>query len=248
MQLAIDIGNTRTKVAVYAHHNKCMEMQRFVGDYRQPLELLFNQYKIKSVILSSVGEPDASIVKYLKDKAEVVLELDSATPLPFNNCYSTPHTLGKDRLASVAGPRKMHPKKSCIVIDCGTCIKMEVLTAQGDYKGGNISPGIYMRLQAMNHFTARLPLPTMELPAQPIGYSTDSALQNGAIRGSAYEIDTFIRLMSNEMKGLHVILTGGDAELLSPLLQHKRCEVVPTLVLDGLNYILNNYLALDITK
>jgi type III pantothenate kinase len=166
------------------------------------------------------------------------MELTNTTALPFENRYTTPHTLGKDRLAAVAGAHALFPGENCLVIDCGTCIKYDLLAADGIYHGGNIAPGAHMRIQAMHHFTARLPEVVMEMPEQVVGNSTETALQNGALRGASLEMEGFIRLFEQQYSPLRVVLTGGDANFFKPFLTFSIDSIVPELTLHGLNNIL----------
>ena len=74
-----------------------------------------------------------------------------------NNRYRTPNTLGLDRLAAVIGANYLYPNKSNLVIDGGTCITYDWIDANGNYFGGSISPGLNMRYNALNYYTAKLP-------------------------------------------------------------------------------------------
>lgn len=166
------------------------------------------------------------------------LELTPDTPLPFRNAYQTPQTLGKDRLAAIAGAHALYPGQNALAIDAGTCIKYDLIDAAGVYHGGNIAPGLHMRLRAMHEQTARLPLVDLKMPELFFGTSTQTALQNGALRGAVLEIQGFIQLFARHRASLQVTLTGGDAEFLIPFLPGPTIE--PSLVLIGLNHILNH--------
>ena len=139
---------------------------------------------------------------------------------------------------AVAGAQALFPGENCLVIDCGTCIKYEMLTSEGIYTGGNIAPGATMRIKAMHHFTARLPEAPMEMPDDFIGHSTETALQNGALRGAVLEMEGFIRLFEQKHAPLRVVLTGGDADFFQPFLHLPNDSTVPDLTLHGLNNIL----------
>ncbi len=235
--LVLDIGNTRAKSAIF-QQNKLVEQAVWAGRTFEVLEKLVAEKRIEKCLISSVAEPNEALFKFLKSKFDV-RELDSTTPLPFQNQYATPETLGKDRLAAVAGAQILFPEKNVLVIDFGTCIKYELLTAAGEYLGGNIAPGAEMRLKAMQHFTARLPKPPFFLPENPVGNSTETALQNGGLRGVIFETEGVIRLFKKKYGILQTILTGGDAQFFEPSLRPKKQICVqPDLVLIGLNAIL----------
>lgn len=196
-----------------------------------------NRTGVERIIVATVAEPDDTMTGMLA-KHFRVLELTHRTPLPFENQYKTPETLGKDRLAGVAGAHFLFPRKNCLVVDCGTCIKYDMLTGDGVYHGGNIAPGARMRIQAMHHFTARLPEVEMRMPDDFTGFSTETALQNGALRGVVLEIQGFVRLFERRHGTLQVILTGGDAVFFQPWLDVENIIVEPDLTLFGLNHIL----------
>lgn len=196
-----------------------------------------NLHRVKSVICASVKPMEEILHDTLTAQFDY-LELNHHTPLPFQNKYSTPHTLGKDRLAAIAGAQALYPGRNCLVLDCGTCIKYDLLTSEGSFIGGNIAPGLIMRSKAMHHFTAQLPEVSLHIPESYIGSSTQTALQNGAFLGAILEINGFIRRFSADYQPLDVILTGGDSSFLFPHLEAKNKQQEPHLTLYGLNHIL----------
>jgi type III pantothenate kinase len=238
MQLVIDQGNTRLKLGVF-EGNALLEQAIWTQWTLEELLGWVQQFPINKGILCSVAGPAAAIIDALAPRF-FFTALGHQTPLPFVNTYATPETLGKDRLAVVAGAQQMFPDSACMVIDSGTCIKYECLSADGQYLGGNIAPGVHMRTRAMHEFTARLPLVEQHIPDSPIGDRTVSALQNGAYRGLLLEIEGFIGLFQAHLgTPLQIVLTGGDAPFLA---QHLNLplQVVPHLTLLGLNAILNH--------
>lgn len=238
MNLALDIGNTRTKIGLF-QGNELAEQAIWTDWTLGDLPAFGNRAGVDRVIVSSVAEPGEELRELLSDHFHVI-ELTHETPLPFENRYRTPKTLGKDRLASAAGAHALFPGKNCLAVDCGTCIKYDVLTADAVYHGGNIAPGALMRIKAMHHFTARLPEVSMTMPDDFTGVSTETALQNGALRGALLEIEGFVRLFENKYGPLQVILTGGDAVFFEPHLTIGALTIEPDLTLYGLNHILKH--------
>lgn len=237
LQLVLDIGNTRVKSGIF-EGNRLVEQAIWADWTLEELSRYGNQAGADRVIVSSVAAYDPA-TRYSLEKTFVrVLELTHETPLPFRNEYQTPETLGKDRLAAVAGAQALFPGEHCLVVDCGTCIKYDLLTAEGVYRGGNIAPGAAMRIRAMHTFTARLPEVGMAMPDDAIGHSTETALQNGALRGAALEIEGFVRLFEQRVQPLRVILTGGDADFFLPHLPVSSLTSELNLTLTGLNHIL----------
>jgi type III pantothenate kinase len=236
LNLTLDIGNTRTKSGLF-EGNELVEQAIWADRTLAELLAFGNRTGVDRIIVASVAEPDEVLTGMLA-KHFKVLELTHRTPLPFKNQYKTPETLGKDRLAGVAGAHFLFPQKNCLVVDCGTCIKYDMLTGDGVYHGGNIAPGARMRIQAMHHFTARLPEVEMRIPDVFTGFSTETALQNGALRGAVLEIQGFVQLFERQHGRLQVILTGGDAAFFQPQLGIENVIVEPDLTLFGLNHIL----------
>lgn len=202
----------------------------------QGLQTFLNPKKIESVILSSTAIVSDELEQYLEKQYQYI-RLKTETAIPVDSVYSTPKTLGKDRIAAVIGASVLFPGKDCMVIDAGTCITYDIINAKGVYLGGNIAPGISMRLRAMDEFTAALPLVTKQRPDTDRGYSTETAIRSGAVWGTIFEIQGFIQRFNQQTKELTIILTGGDAPLLDELIDWNTC-VESHLVLIGLNKIL----------
>lgn len=198
-----------------------------------------NQAGVRRVMLSSVADDAVGYRENWKQHFDCQ-ELTHLTPLPFSNRYATPNTLGKDRLAAVAGAHALFPQQNCLVLDAGTCLKYDWISESGEYGGGNIAPGLQMRAKAMHHFTAKLPEVTLHIPENFIGVSTEAALQNGAFLGAILEIEGFMRLFKASFDNIRWVLTGGDADFLALHLKHGPLQLVPQLTLYGLNHILNH--------
>jgi len=237
LNLVLDIGNTRTKLGLF-RENLLIEQAIWQDWTLEELEAYIKQTGVEHIIISSVAEPDSRMLESLRRNFEAT-ELTHQTPLPFLNTYRTPLTLGKDRLAGVAGAMAKFEGKNCLVIDCGTCIKYDLITSEGIYMGGNIAPGASMRLHAMHHFTARLPEVPMSMPEDWIGYNTETAIQNGALKGAALEIEGFARLFAQKASPLQAVLTGGDAEFFVQYLNIHNLLIEKDLTIIGLNLILN---------
>jgi len=179
------------------------------------------------------------VMDFLKSQASF-LELTTGTPLPIRLKYTTPETLGKDRVAAAVGAFHLFPKENCLVVDAGTCLTLDVVSAEGEFLGGNISPGIEMRLKAMHHFTAKLPLvEKVETLGDWLGDSTKNAMLNGAELGALLEVEGFIGWCQVKFPSLRVVLTGGDADF---FVKHTKTKIFAhqNLVLIGLNQILQH--------
>jgi type III pantothenate kinase len=235
MQLCIDIGNTRCKLALFQDSYETYFGVTSNFD-QQEIESLFQANNITSTILSTTRKIEDEWIRFLKSKARFLL-LDENTKLPIVNKYETPQTLGKDRIAAAVAANYLFPDSHCIIIDAGTCITTDFIDKEGNYLGGNIIPGINMRLKAMHEFTSKLPLVKAEFNKSLFGKNTKDAIQNGGVKGAIYEVGSFIREVSEKYINLKVLLTGGDAHF---FVKHLKNEIFafPNLVLLGLNEIL----------
>lgn len=209
MKLIIDIGNSAAKIATMADGN--IIRQWCVKDIdKKLLDEIFNSINnhktIQSAILSSTRIPDKELITTLSDRCSTLI-FDHTTPIPIKNCYLTPKTLGPDRLAAAIGVWSLAPNKDSLIIDLGTAITIDRLTTNGEYLGGNISPGMAMRFQALTQLTDRLPLcePIADIPT--FGQTTTQAIQSGVIRGIIHEIQGYI----DQTKVEKIFFTGRDA-------------------------------------
>lgn len=235
LRLCVDIGNTRTKWAVF-DEDALVYKDVFTADIEKKIKEIKERYSITSCMSSSTRK-GAVVEQNILDEHFEHTVLSYKTPLPIQNGYKTPKTLGVDRIAGVVGARSIFGAENCLVVDAGTCMTYDFIQADGLYVGGNIAPGIQMRLKAMHHFTDGLPLVDMRLPDHWLGESTETAMQNGAMRGAILEIRSLIEAVTAQYHKVNVILTGGDALFFAELL-NTEIFVSSNLVLTGLNEIL----------
>ncbi|WP_073092549.1 type III pantothenate kinase [Cyclobacterium lianum] len=227
-----DLGNTRIKCGVFAD-GKLLETKTFAD--LASFQAYFRPQKADRVIMVSVRWNEEE----LKDIFGFpFLFFDRKTPLPILNNYSSPETLGLDRLAAVIGGRAFKSAGSLLCIDAGTCITYDFLDKSDKYQGGAISPGLRLRGRSMHEFTARLPLVTLTRKDIPVlGKDTVSCLESGILHGAAGEINGFINYYRQAFGQVHVFICGGDAEIFESLIK-DHIFVIPNLVLYGLDRIL----------
>lgn len=237
MNLAIDVGNTRVKVAVF-NDDKMLSAQAYEKLEEKDLKFLFKKHSITNSILSAVSNYEDGITAFLKSNSSLLV-LDTKTPLPVKNLYKTPLTLGKDRIAAAAGAFALFPKEDVLVFDVGTAITHEFVNAAGEYLGGSISPGIRLRFKALNTYTSHLPLIEPEPVDYLTGKSTKESILSGVMNGVRLEIEGIIKEYLEQYPNLRVLLTGGDAPAFETTLKSK-IFAVPNLVLTGLNKILQH--------
>ena len=237
MHLILDVGNTRIKWALFRQRELVYQFDCSPEEFRSLLKKTRKQYpQVERILVAATGELDQKQVKALKDWKKPHW-LSHQSNLPFTNQYQTPETLGLDRMGLMAAAALHHPEKNVLVIDAGTCVTYDLLSSDNTYKGGIISPGLYMRYRSMHRFTAKLPLLEPEVHDQSIGGSTSASMHLGAVGGILMEIDGFINDYRAQVDDLTVILTGGDAEFLRDNLKND-IFAHSNFLLEGLNYIL----------
>ena len=220
MLLAVDIGNTKIKAAVFEDNVLVAKVVFDRSEYEEKIENFFDQYKkISASILSSVGNDNFELLSLLEKKAPLVI-VNRDFNFPFQNKYSTPGTLGIDRMVLAGGAVLQYAGQNRLVMDAGTCITYDFIDKDNNYLGGAISPGLMMRYEAMHTFTAKLPLLYPEIPNGFIGNSTPSSMHSGAVNGLVYEIEGFISRYEEKYGSLVIILTGGDADFLAKRLKN----------------------------
>ena len=236
MQLIIDAGNTRIKLAVFNNdeliHNEIITY----SELETCTNILIEKYRISRGIISSVGDVKKTIISRIKSKIELLI-LNSDTKIPFQNKYSTPKTLGVDRIALIAAAISCYPNKNVLVIDAGTCITYDFVNKKKQYLGGAISPGLNMRYSSLNYYTKLLPKLPITYPKNLVGDSTEESIHVGVSLATINEIDSFINLYKEKNKNLTVVLTGGDVNFLANSLKNS-IFANPNFLLLGLNSIL----------
>ncbi len=236
MNLIVDIGNSFIKLAVLDSSNEVHFFQRYEKVLVRDIKKLAKKYGFTHSIVSSTRTGTPYFIEYINKHYKLII-LSHTTKVPIKNKYGTPKTLGRDRLAAVVGASKLYPKKNVLVIDIGTCITYDYIDKKGQYWGGNIAPGVELRLQAMHHFTSALPLLKRKWNKDILGKSTTTAIQNGAVWGIKLEIESFIKTLTGKKGQMTVILTGGDASYFGELIDSE-IFVDSNLVLKGLNDII----------
>jgi type III pantothenate kinase len=235
-RICIDVGNTRYKIAVFDHCDAVIHFESFLEFDPTSFDKIIDVYGIVSGIICSTRNINEDVIHHISSKMNL-FNMDQRLVLPITLTYKTPKTLGKDRLAAVVAASTLYPNQNNIIIDAGTCMTFDFVDSAKTYHGGNIAPGIRMRLRAMNAFTAKLPLVEPRLNEDFLGKTTEEALQNGAVRGAIFEFESFIDHINKYFGKSNVILTGGDAIYFEDTNKNK-IFAHSSLVLEGLNEIL----------
>jgi type III pantothenate kinase len=236
MNLCIDQGNSSTKVGIF-NHDDLIDSFYLKTFGTTIIKELLHRFSIDACILSSVIQTDENIRSLLKEFGEKFIDFTTQTNVPVENRYLTPETLGKDRLAAVTGASFLKPGTDLLIIDLGTAITYDFITSKKVYLGGNIAPGLTIRLRSLHEFTQKLPLVEPDTESPFIGNTTKSAILSGALYGIAFEIDGYINALKIKYPLLSTFLTGGSTFYFDNKLKNA-IFAERNLVLIGLNRIL----------
>jgi type III pantothenate kinase len=237
LNLIIDIGNSRVKVALFTSVEP-VQMAVFQTLSPATLYTFLQGRDIRHAMVAASGAWPLWLRSWLDEHAAGWWELTDMTSLPFQCLYQTPETLGRDRIAGLAGALALEVPTPFLIIDAGTCITMDLLDAENVYRGGSIAPGVRMRLQAMHDYTHRLPMVEIDADAPWPGVDTSTSLLAGSFWGALLEIEASIQRYEEIHGNINIVITGGDAALLAEKLK-RVIFARRDLVLLGLNHLLN---------
>ena len=244
MNLCIDQGNSRTKLAIFNEDGSMINNFIYKRFDANEVEKICSLYPVTNSIVSSVVNIDPAVVNTLVRLSKRFILFDHNTPVPLENKYGTPQTLGQDRLAAAVGANALSPDKNLLIIDAGSAITYDFVNADNQYIGGNIAPGIKMRFTALKNQTKKLPL--VEIGEKQIiplfGTNTNDAILSGVVRGIRYEIEGYIRTLQKRVGQFETYMTGGGSTYLQTTIR-QNVILEKHLVLIGLNRILMYNLA-----
>lgn len=234
VNLTIDRGNSLTKLAVW-QNDELVATECFDHTDLDSMAGMASMHHIDRAMVCSVATAPDDILEALRPIVPSITALTCDTPLPIAIGYETPSTLGTDRIAAAAGAATLVPGRNLLVVDAGTAVTYDHVTDTGCFAGGNIAPGIEMRLRALHRFTARLPEVDSHGDVPDFGRSTADAMRGGAVNGVVAELLHYRSLLPPDTV---VILGGGDASLIADLIPFRIVRQ-PNLVTIGLNSIIN---------
>ena len=232
MKLLLDFGNTRVKAAV-SHDGSLRQIYSGAVGLSQ-LEHAVSDIMIDGGMWCSVRPLPDNVTEWMTGLG--LTRLDWKTPVPVTNAYHTPQTLGMDRLAAAVGARSMKPGHDILVIDAGTAVTCDFVSADGTFAGGTIAPGIELRLKALHEHTGALPLVERHGSLPLFGYDTETSIRSGVVNGIRREILGTMHEMKQLYPSLLFFLTGGDANCFG-MTGKSGIFAVDNLVLRGLDSI-----------
>lgn len=252
MLLALDIGNSAVKAGLFDGETLTWQASLSPPDpssatsedshWRDALAPHLHDQTIDRIGLASVvperTDLVTSAVQSLTDAPVTLIHSEMAVPFVLD--YDTPTTLGVDRLAAAAAGWVYHGRdrpRSVLVVDAGTAVNCEVIHRDGLYLGGAIGVGPALSREALRRGTAQLPDIPLTLPKQPIGQSTQTALQSGIVGGLIDSVRGMTDRLARPLPDMpRLVLTGGWSSLLT---DHLDAEVqhAPHLVLRGVRLL-----------
>ncbi|MEZ4757318.1 MAG: type III pantothenate kinase [Flavobacteriales bacterium] len=235
MELIIDVGNTRAKMALF-QAGRPIRVERVADLDDKQLRAFLAGQRPSRIGVASVGADIHGWGAWLSSLAPVTI-IDQRSPMPIDSAYNTPLTLGIDRAANAVAAHRRFPRRPVLAIDAGSCITYDLVDADGVFRGGAISPGLRMRARSMHAYSARLPMVDLAGPAPLVAGSTEEALRAGILHGTLGEMRAMIEGCAHVTPDLAVVLTGGDGLWAARALK-SGIFAVPLLTLEGLHAIL----------
>ena len=238
--LVIDISNSFTKLAFATRTRVRRAVQVPTRNLTQAaVRDALQRKEVGAVVVSSVV-PAKDLVVRRALGGKPVLFINARVNLGVGVDYPNPQSIGADRLANAAAVAALYGSPA-IVVDFGTAVTFDVVSAKRDYIGGVIAPGLEAMTSYLYQRTALLPKLTLREPRSAIGRSTREAMRAGAIhgyRGLVREILAEIRAEAFPKQRVHVVATGGYAHLIARGMRGIDA-VHPALTLEGLRIIAN---------
>jgi type III pantothenate kinase len=249
MLLALDVGNTNVTIGVFenarliAHWRLSTVHEQTADEWGILLRNLFALWsldlaRVDGIVVASVVPPIDSALAQMVDRyfhAEAMF-VTPDTDTGLRICYDAPREVGADRIVnSVAAYNKYGGP--CVIVDLGTAITFDTVSARGEYLGGLICPGIGIAVEGLFSKTARLPLVDVREPERLIGKNTVGSMQSGLYYGIVGMIDGILeRLIAELGPGTRTVATGGQAPLIMHGSRYLK-QIDEDLTLDGLEMI-----------
>ena len=246
--VAIDIGNTAVKFGFFEEKEPVFRLdmpsdKEFgVEEYWRPVqESLSPTTTVEGAVICSVVPALTPVLSRLcvEKLGSKPIIFDWSSPIALVNKYNPPKDVGSDRRANAFAAWKMYGAPA-LVVDIGTAVTVDVVSAHGEYLGGVIAPGIEMAADALHQKTALLPRVTCQAVGAVLGTDTVSAIRSGLTHGYAAMISGLIAKLKAELgfsQGTKIVLTGGHVSIFQDLLADLSVVVDPDLTLKGLNLI-----------
>ncbi len=245
----IDIGNTNVVMGLYqgeelvTHWRIATDHHKMADEYAMLVLDLFDRSAqgpkaVKGVIIASVVPPLTGIFEKLSQRyfGQRALVVDAQVHTGVRICLDNPAEVGADRVVNAVAAYHRYGGPACVV-DLGTATTFDLLSAEGDYLGGAIAPGIGIAAEALFQRTAKLPRIELVRPPHVIGKNTVHAMQSGLLFGYVGLVEGLVARFRAELgPEMKVIATGGLAPLIAA--ETTAIDIVdPWLTLEGLRLV-----------
>jgi type III pantothenate kinase len=246
--LAVDVGNTFIHLAVFKGDKvvvrKSVRTVQKNSDLKINISVVLSAFKkadpqlgkvvVCSVVPSVTKVLEPLVKKYLRINPSII---GRDINVPIKNLYANPRQVGQDRLVCAYAASELYGYPA-IVIDLGTAITLDVVSAKREYLGGIIVPGIHITAETLFERTALLPLVEITKPKHLIGKDTQGSILSGIFFGYGEMLKGLINLLSNNLKASpKVIITGGHAKLMAEHIKERLNVIEPDLVLRGISLL-----------
>lgn len=237
-KIVIDWGNTRVKVGIFQNIDRLFMVYNYNHDEALPAIMkIMQQNHFPKALLCSVHHHSDVLVDALKEHGNLEV-LSAQTKVPIMNAYGSWDTLGMDRLALAVAGHTLFPDNDQLIIAAGTAITYNFTQAEGIFRGGNISPGINMRLKSLHDYTDQLPLVSEQGLCPLLGHDTPTSIRSGVLYGVAAEIESMIQYYQAQYPTLKAVITGGSKRFFVDKMK-SQIFADDALILRGLNAIIN---------
>lgn len=236
--LAVDQGNSLLKLTLF-EEGEVKEACRFSADAVEDIFSTVERWNPDCGAFCSVGKIDSRMVESLRlALGGSLMILSRSIKLPVKIDYSTPSTLGIDRIVLAVGAAMLYKGEKLMVADAGTAVTLDLVDSTPTFLGGRISPGLRLRFESLHSHTATLPLLDADGAIPILGDSTDTSIRSGVVLGLSDEIVETYCQYKNNFGCERLVLTGGDAGLLTDCIRSRiPVDHVPDLMARGLLYI-----------
>ena len=232
MNLIVDIGNTALK-ASWCDGITLGKTYRYQGERMLDYILsMTEKEKPEILVLSSVRNFTSGNIQRLREACDRLLVVDEE----LLRSYAIPSWVTPDRAASIVASRYLFKGRGCTIFDFGTTLTVDFLDKEGNFKGGNISPGCKTRFKSLNRYSKSLPLLDAPDEISEEGVDISSSVSSGVISGIMFEIEGYILRNPENI----AVFTGGDAIYFAKRMKNS-IFVVCNLVLMGLALIAVEY-------
>ncbi len=231
----VEIGNTALKAA-WSEGITLGKTFRYQGEKMfEYIDSLIEKERPSVMVISSSIEISHNVENHLRSKCGKLIIIDKRH-IEVAEEYSLPTYLSPDRIALVIAARYLFKDKGSLVFDFGTTLTIDVIEPDGEYLGGNISPGFRTRFKSLSRYSRTLPLVDTPDVVRQIGDSLKSSIESGVVSGIMFEIGGYLSLFPEKT----VVFTGGDALYFAKRMKNSIFAVC-NLVLMGLALIADKY-------